>query len=191
MREGGWRHLARRHDDARAHLGPAIHLHRERHRHSDTAMRRRIARQYAGMHRNTRPRDPLHERHRCAAVDVGMMQLLLLDHAEGAHRRQMAGHAGRNRRFREEAVGVVYPEILPVERDRDDQRSLRLGGFLCRCCHLFRSAAAGPLHLLRRNRCRPRISSVIVRPEHGGLCLRHQANRSGHRQSGNLPKSMC
>ena len=110
--KAGRRHLAGRYDDARAHLGPAVHLHRERHRHPDTAMRRRIARQHAGMHRDTRPGDPLHERHRGAAIDVGMMQLLLLDHAEGAHRRRMAGHAGGNRRFRKEAVGVVYPQIL-------------------------------------------------------------------------------
>jgi len=34
-------------------------------------MRRGIAGQYAGMHRNTRPSNALHVRHRRAAVDVG------------------------------------------------------------------------------------------------------------------------
>ena len=131
MRETGRRHLAGRDDDARAHLGPVPHLRGKRHRHADAAVRRRIARQDAGMHRDARPGDALHERHRRAAVDVGVVHLVLLDDAEHAHRGRMALHARRHRAFGEQAVGVVDPDLLLVDRDRDDQRALRLGaGFL-------------------------------------------------------------
>ena len=127
MRKAGRGHLAGGDDDPRAHLGPVPHLHGKGHGHADAAMRGRIARQHAGMHGDAGPGDPLHIGHRRAAIDVGMMQLLFLDDAEHAHRRRMALHARGDRRFREEAVGVVDPQLLLVDRDRDDQRSLRLG----------------------------------------------------------------
>ena len=127
MRKPGRGYFAWRDDDPRAHLGPVPHPGGERHRHADAAMRRRIARQHAGMHRDARPGDPLHERHRRAAIDVGMVQLVLLNDAEDAHRRRMALHARGDRRFREKSVGVVDLQVLPLDRDRDDQRALRLG----------------------------------------------------------------
>ncbi len=101
MREAGRGDFAGGDDDPRAHLGPAPHLRGKGQRHADAAMRRRIARQHAGVHRDTRPGDPLHERHRRAAIDVGVVKLVLLDDAENAHRRRMALHAGRHRAFRD------------------------------------------------------------------------------------------
>ena len=89
------------------------------------------------MHRDTRPGDALHERHRRTAIDVGVVHLVLLDDAEHAHRRRMPLHARRHRAFGEEAVGIVDPDLLLVDRDRDDQGSLRLGaGFLLGRLHL-------------------------------------------------------
>ena len=153
-RNCGGRHLAGRDDDPRAHLGPVPHLHGKGHRHADAAMRRRIARQHAGMHRDARPGDPLHERHRRAAIDVGVVQLLFLNDAEDAHRRRMAVHARGNRRFREESVGVVDLQLLLVDRDRDDQRSLRLGRFLSAAPRSFWPDGREPLPPLRNRAVR-------------------------------------
>ena len=100
-------------------------------------MRGRMAREHAGMHGDARPRDPLHEGHRRAAVDVGVMQLVLLNDAENTHGCRVARHAGGNRRFRVKSVGVVNLQRLPIDRDRDDQRSLRLGRFLLGCFDLL------------------------------------------------------
>ena len=189
MRKARGRHLAGGDDDPRAHLGPVPHLHGEGHRHADAAMRRRIAREHAGMHGDARPGDPLHVRHRRAAIDVGMVQLVFLDDAENAHRGRMTLHARGNRSFREEAVGVVDLQALFLDRDRDDQRSLRLGRFLLRRLDLLGLMTAGLLPPLRLRQSGPIISGIGIRPViPRGFRLGSGTDRAGCRQSGNSPK---
>ena len=191
MRESGRRDRTRRDDDARAHPGPVPHLHGKRHRHADAAVRRRIARQYAGVQRNARPGDALHVRHRCAAVDVGAVHLVLLDDAEHAHRGRMTLHARRHRALGEQAVGVVDADLLLLDRDRDDQWPLRLGvGFLDGCFGLGgRPAGLRLARLCRRHG--PVVGGVGVLPiEQGGsICLRNGNQATGRRQHRYLPKS--
>ena len=78
----------------------------------DATMRGRIARDHAQMHGNAGPRDALHKRHRCAAVDVGMVPALFPKDAEQANRRGMPPHAGGNARLREAAGAVVDSDML-------------------------------------------------------------------------------
>ena len=191
MRETGRRHFAGRDDDARAHLGPVPHLDGKRHRHADAAVRRRITRQDAGMHRDTGPGDALHKRHRSAAIDVGMMHLVLLDDAEDTHRRRVRLGAGRNRAFSEEAVGVVDPHPLLFDRDRNDQRANRLGGgFLLGLLGLLVDRTARPLGALRHGVHRPVITGVVVLPIiQRCIRLRGGADDAGCRQNRNLPKT--
>ncbi len=193
MREGGRRDRTRRDDDARAHPGPVPHLHGKRHRHADAAVRRRIARQYAGVQRNARPGDALHVRHRCAAVDVGAVHLVLLDDAEHAHRGRMTLHARRYRALGEQAVGVVDADLLLIDRDGDDQRSLRLGvGFLEGSFGLGGRPAGLRLARLRHRRHRPVVAGIGVLPveQGGGVCLWNGDQATGRRQHGYLPKSL-
>src|SRR6516164_7500745 len=151
MREAGRScDLAWRDEHPRAHLGPVPHLHRKRRRHANAAMRRRITRQNARMHGDTGPGDALHVGHRRATVDVRMMEFVLLDDAENAHRRRMAGHTGGNWCCGKEAVGVVDLDLLPADRHRDDEWSLRIGAALLRRDRLlFRRA---PPYLLPARR---------------------------------------
>ena len=177
MREVDRRDLAGGDDHARAHPGPVPHLHGECHRQADAAVRRRIARQRAGVHRDARPGDALHVRHRRAAIDIGVVHLCLLDDAEHAHRRRMAVHAGRDRGFREQSVGVVDPNLLLLDRDRDDQRPLRLGaGFL--------SAASA---LARRPRG-PSSGAAAAAASAGSSWDRSPASRTGGGIGGAAPR---
>ena len=192
MREVRGRDLAGRHDDARAHLGPVPHLGGEGHRHADAAMRCRIARQDSGMHRDTRPGDALHERHRRAAVDVGVVHLVLLDDAEHTHRGRVTLHAGRDRAFGEQTVGVVDPDPLLLDRDVDDQRPLRLGaGFLFRGLVLAGRRLARPRLARRRARRGTVITGIGILPvEQRGVGLHGGAERACRRQNGDLPKAL-
>ncbi len=54
--------------------------------------------------------------------------LVLLDDTEDAGRRRVARGAGRDRRFREQAVVVVDLDALLLDRDDDGQRALGLRG---------------------------------------------------------------
>src|SRR5216683_2671583 len=189
MRKIGGRHLAGCDHDPRAHLGPVPHLHGKCHRHADATMRCRITGEHPRMDGDARPRDPLHVRHRRAAIDVGVVQLLLLDDAENAHRRWMTGHAAGNRGFREKPGRVVNLQPLVLDRDRDDQRSLRLGCLLQRRLDLFSLTTPSLLPPLRDRRTKLRKSWLGIRPViQRGFRMRGGADRSGCRQSRNSPK---
>ena len=95
-------------------------------------MRRRIARQYAFMHRDAGPGDALHVGHRCVAVEIGAVKLRLADNAEDAGRRRMARGAGGDRRFCEQHAVIVNADALLLDRDDGSQRALRLRRFLRR-----------------------------------------------------------
>ena len=75
-------------------------------------MRGRIARNHAQMHRDAGPRDALHKRHRCAAVDVGAVPALFPNDAEQANWRGMARHAGGDARLRDAAGAVIDSDVL-------------------------------------------------------------------------------
>ena len=102
--------------------------------HADAAVRRRIAGQGAAMQRDARPGDALHVRHPGIVVEVGVVVLVLLDDAEDAGRGLASLDAGRNRRAKNPAVGVVDRHLLALDRhDRHDRlagiaRRRRLGG---------------------------------------------------------------
>ncbi len=157
-------------------------------------MRGRIARQHAGMHGNAGPGDPLHVRHRRAAIDVGVVEFMLLDDAEHTHRRRMALHAGRHRGFREHAGAVVDRHLLPVDRHDDDQRPLRLGAGFLPGDAWFLACGASLLRLLARYLGMPVLSRVIgsvgiIRPIiERCVCLAGRADRTRRRQNGDLPK---
>ena len=156
-------------------------------------MRRRIAGQDAGMHCDTRPGDALHKGHRRAAVDVGVMHFVLLDDAEHPHRGCMTLHARGHRTFREESVGVVDPDILLIDRDRDDQRSLGPGaGFLFhhRALAGRRFAHARLPRLNRRHR--PVITGIGIRPvKQRGVGMRRGADGAGGCQNRHSPPSLA
>ena len=61
MGELDWLHVARRDDDAGAHLGHAVELRRETGRKANATVRGRIARHDAGVHGNSGPGDALHD----------------------------------------------------------------------------------------------------------------------------------
>ena len=112
MRQLDGLHILRRHDHARAHPRHAPQLRSKGVGEADAPVRGRIAGQHARVHGNARPGDALHERHRRAAVDVGVMIPVLLDHAEHAGWRRVTRHAGRNAALRMEAVGAVDRDAL-------------------------------------------------------------------------------
>ncbi len=182
------RDFAGRDHHARAHARPVPELHGKAHRHADAAMRRRIAWQCAGMQRDPGPGDALHVRHRRTAIEIGAVELVFLNDAEHAHRRRMAAHAGRHRRFREQAVGVVHLHRLVRDRHRNHQRSLRLAGLLVLQLKLAVDGGIGFRAALgRRGRRRfvVIIADVGIRPEQRSECVRragggNQARRSRH-----------
>ena len=125
MRDLGGPDLILRDDHARADAGHAPQALREFARQPDAAVRRRIAGQPALVHRHARPGDALHVGHRRVAVEVGAVMQVLLDHAEHALRRRMAGHAGRDRRMRERLAVGIDGEPLLLDRDQDAERACR------------------------------------------------------------------
>ncbi len=119
---------------------------------------------------------------RRAAIDVGAVPFVLLDDAEHAHGRRMAAHAGRDRRFREQAVGVEYPQGLSLDRDGDHQRADRLGVFLDLFLKFGAKALQLFLALLRLRRRRfdlPHDHWVFVGPEHRRIGRRRHGH-AGH-----------
>ena len=189
MRKAGRRDFAGGDHDPRAHPGPVPHLHGKDHGHADAAVRSRIAREHAGMYGDARPCDPLHVRHRGAAIDIGAVEFVFLNDAENAHRRRMATHARGDRCFREESVGVVNLQALLVDRDRDDQRPLRLGRFLRRRLDPFCLRPAHPWPLRNGRRRQIIVAGIVTRPIiDGSVGLRGGADRAGQRQKGNSPK---
>ncbi len=89
---------------------------------ADAAVRRRITRQGARVERDTRPGQPLHERHRRAGVDVALVVARFLDDAEDAGRRAVALLAARNRGLRYPLGACVEGHALAIERDDAEQR---------------------------------------------------------------------
>ena len=82
------------HDDARAQLRQAPQLPGEGPGKSDAAVRGRVVRDHALVHRHPGPGDPLHVIHGRVAVDVGMMPAILLDDAENPLRSGVTGRTG-------------------------------------------------------------------------------------------------
>src|SRR5579864_2275293 len=70
------------------------------------------------------------------------MQLLLLNNAEDTHWRRMVGHAGRNRRLREQTLGIVKSQLLLGDGDGNDQGAVRLGGLFFDNDLRFRTTAS-------------------------------------------------
>ena len=79
----------------------------------------------AFVQRDTRPGDALHEGHRRAAIDVRVVQTVLLNDAENADRRGMPGHAGCDQRFRHFGSVAVKVQLLLIDGNDDLQRPLR------------------------------------------------------------------
>src|SRR5437764_14338541 len=101
--------LMPRDDKTNAELGDRPQLLRKIVRGSDAPMRGRMARQHPLVQRHARPGDALHEWHRRAAIDVGMVEAVLLDNAEHAPRGRVTRHAGGHRALRD-------PDAVAVER---------------------------------------------------------------------------
>ena len=106
-----------RHDDIVADRGDLEQLGRKGEWQPDAAMRGRISGNHAGMQRRAGPSDPVHERHRRAAIDVGVMESLLLEDAENAGLGGMAGHAGRDLGRGDQRRAAIDIELLLLERD--------------------------------------------------------------------------
>src|SRR5258706_1034121 len=150
----------------------------------------RIAREHTGMHGDARPCNPLHVGHRRATVDIGVVKFVFLNDAEDAHWRRMSAHARGDRRFREESAGVVKLQALPFDRDRDDQRSLRLGRFLLRRLDFFCLISAHSWPPLQDGRwLKIIITGIVTGPIiSGSVGLGGGTGGTGQRQKGNLPK---
>src|SRR6185312_14278636 len=80
-----------------------------------------------------------------------------------------------NRSFREQAIGIVELHGLIVDRDRDDQRCLRLDGLPCRRLALRRKPVSFPSPM-RHVRPRPIKCRFVVRPKIGGVGLSRVAD---------------
>src|ERR1700688_3256410 len=114
---------------------------------------------------------------------------MFLNDAENADRRRMTTHPRGNRSFREESVGVVDPEVLPVDRDRDDQRPLRIPRFILRGPDLFCLTMPSLLPRLRNGRPGPVIAAISIRPViKGGIRIGGAGDRAGCRQCRYPPK---
>ena len=94
-------------------------------RHPDAAVRRRMAQIHALVQGDARPGDALHEGHRRIAVNIRVMEAILLDDAEHAHRSRMLGHAGRNGRIRHLHAVAIEMEALLIDGDENLQRTAR------------------------------------------------------------------
>lgn len=95
----------------------------------DATVRGPITGNDAEMHGDARPRDALHERHRCARVDIRAMVSLGADYGEHALGRRMAEHASRNRRAVDEPVVIEYGDALVSDRNNTKQRPLAVIDF--------------------------------------------------------------
>ena len=117
-------------------LSETPHALRGAGRETDAAMRGGVARHDAQVHGHTRPGDPLHERHRRAAVDVGAVIPLTADDAEDARRRTVARHPSRDLGARHQTAAVVDGNVLVGDREDGKERARRLvlrnGSFLVR-----------------------------------------------------------
>ena len=101
-----------RYDDVLADRGDLEQLGGEGEWQADAAMRGRIAGNHAGMQRRAGPGDPVHPGHRRAAIDVGMVESLLLEDAEDARLGGVSRHAGRDGRARDQRRAAIDVELL-------------------------------------------------------------------------------
>ena len=111
-----------RHDDIVADRGDLEQLGRKGEWQPDAAMRGRISGNHASMQRRAGPGDPVHERHRRAAINVGVMESLLLEDAENASLGGMAGHAGRDLGRGDQRRAAIDIELLLLERNHQHHR---------------------------------------------------------------------
>ena len=94
----------------------------------DAAVRGRIARQLAGMQRNARPGDALHEGHRCIVIKIGVVLSILLENAVDAGRCLVAALPGRHGRAQDFALSIVDGDALLAQRhDGHDGWAARTG----------------------------------------------------------------
>ena len=110
-----------RDDHVIADAGDVKELGREGIGEPDAAMRGGIARDDTGVERGARPGDPVHPRHRRAAINVGMMPALLLDDRERAEEGRMGGHARRDLRSGDEGRAAIDIDLLRAGRDDEEE----------------------------------------------------------------------
>ncbi len=138
-------------DHAHAEPGELVELDGERVRQADATVRGRAAGDHARMHGDAGHGEALHERHRGAAVDVGIVGHLLVDDGEHPHRRRVAADPRRDDGGLEQAILVIDPQALAADGDDDLQRSVGLA--LWRGRHGFGPLArVGPGSRLGRGR---------------------------------------
>ena len=122
--------------DDHPHPDPRLveQLFRKSEWHPHAAVRGGIAGQRPAMQRDAVPGDALHVRHRGIVIQGRVVVLVLLQDGEDAGRRLASLGAGRHRRAKDPAVGVVERDLLALDRhDRHDRlaglaRRRRLGG---------------------------------------------------------------
>ena len=151
--------IMRRDDDLLADPGHPPELGGECGGQPYATMRGRMPRHHAEMHRDSRPGDPLHERHRRAGINIGSMESFAADDAENAFGRRMSRDPCRDRRTDDEATVIVNRHMLIGDRGDEEQRSLELG-----------SLGLG----LARRRC-----AGLVGRRQGGFFSSNMALRSG------------
>ena len=82
----------------------------------------------AGMQRNARPGDALHEGHRCIVIQIGVVLSILLEDAVDAGRCLVAALPGRHGRAQDFALSIVDGDALLAQRhDGHDGWAARTG----------------------------------------------------------------
>lgn len=94
-------------------------------RHTNAAVRCRIARERTRMKRDARPGQPLHERHRCIVIDVRAMMPLFFEDTENPSGRRKSFAPRGDRRTRHDTACAVKRETLSAERDDGKMRTGR------------------------------------------------------------------
>ena len=114
--------VVRRDDHAHADLRLAEQVLGKIIGHADAAVGGRVAGQGAAVQRDARPGDALHVRHPGIVIEIGVVVLVLLHDAEDPGRGLASLDAGRNRRAKNPAVGIVDRHLLALDRhDRHDR----------------------------------------------------------------------
>ena len=93
----------------------------------DAAMRGWIARYHAGVECGARPGEPLHPRHGCGAINIGVVIPFLLKDAEHASLCRVAAHPGRDTGARDQRRAPVDVDLLVMQGD-DESHRFAIGG---------------------------------------------------------------
>ena len=117
MGKNGRSHVVARDDHAEAEFGHAEYLLGKLVGQANAAVRGGISWQRAGMQRNARPRDALHERHRRVIVAIGIVLCLFLQHAEHPCRGFVVITAAGDRGPQNGPVSVVERYFLLSDGD--------------------------------------------------------------------------